>query len=131
MSSLPTFHEPAGLPMAPELAAAVTFAKAEKSKATRRAYGTDFKLFRAWCDGKQANALPAFPETVAAYLAHGAAQGAKASTLGRRVAAIRYAHKLASLPTPTDSEAVKATLRGIRRAIGAVKVKKAPAIVSR
>jgi integrase len=37
------------------------------------------------------------------------ARRAKASTLGRRVAAIRYAQKLASLPTPTDAEAVKAT----------------------
>jgi hypothetical protein len=48
-----------------------------------------------------------------------------------QVAAIRYAHNLASLPTPTDSEAVKATLRGIRRTIGAAKVKKAPAVTSR
>jgi hypothetical protein len=32
-------------------------------------------------------------------------QGVKASTLGRRLAAIRYAHKLADLPSPTDSEA--------------------------
>ena len=58
---------------------------------------------------------------MAAYLAHGVKEGCKASTLGRRVAAIRYAHKLASLPTPTDFEAVKATLRGIRRSIGAAK----------
>jgi integrase len=58
----------------------------------------------------------------------GVAKGAKASTLGRRVASIRYAHKLASLPTPTDAEAVKATLRGIRRTIGAARVKKAPAL---
>ncbi|WP_441258993.1 site-specific integrase [Bradyrhizobium sp. 521_C7_N1_3] len=118
-------------PLAPELAAAVEYAKAEKAPATRKAYGTDFRLFRAWCDEKQARALPASPETVAAYLVRGVEEGAKASTLGRRLAAIRYAHKLASLPTPTDSEAVKATLRGIRRAIGAAKVKKAPAVTTR
>jgi len=41
----------------------------------------------------------------------------------RRVASIRYAHKLAHLDTPTDSEAVKATLRGIRRTAGAAKVR--------
>ncbi|MET4512578.1 site-specific integrase [Bradyrhizobium sp. I1.7.5] len=123
------FPVPAAL--APELAAAIEYAKAEKAPATRKAYGTDFRLFRAWCDEKQVEALPASPETVAAYLAHGVKEGAKASTLGRRLAAIRYAHKLASLPTPTDAEAVKATLRGIRRSIGAAKVKKAPAVTSR
>src|SRR5689334_20391140 len=122
-SSLPTTLEA-------ELAAAVTYAKAEKAAATRKAYGTDFRLFREWCDGKCANPLPAAADTVAAYLAHEAGQGCKSSTLGRRVAAIRYAHKLAGLPTPSDSEAVKATLRGIRRTIGAAKVKKAPAVAN-
>jgi hypothetical protein len=39
----------------------------------------------------------------------------KASTLGRRVAAICYAHKLAGQPLPTDAEGIKATMRGIRR----------------
>jgi site-specific recombinase XerD len=133
MTTLPVLSVTAGLPatLAPELTAAIGYAKAEKAEATRRAYGTDFRLFGEWCDAKGASALPATPETVAAYLAHGVAQGAKASTLGRRVAAIRYAHKLASLPTPTDAEAVKATLRGIRRTIGAAKVKKAPAVAER
>lgn len=133
MSSPPALADvfPVPAALAPELAAAIEYAKAEKAPATRTAYGTDFRLFRAWCDEKQVGALPASPETVAAYLAHGVKEGAKASTLGRRLAAIRYAHKLASLPTPNDAEAVKATLRGIRRTIGAAKVKKAPAVTSR
>ena len=75
-------------------------------------------------------ALPAAPETVAAFLAS-EAKTAKPSTLGRRVAAIRYAHKLAHLDTPTDAEAVKATLRGIRRTFGGAKVRKAPAIAAK
>src|SRR5262249_55061600 len=49
----------------------------------------------------------------------------------RRVAAIRYAHKLANLPTPTDAEGVKATVRGIRRTFGGAKVKKAPAVAAK
>ena len=60
------------------------------------------------------------PETVASYLAAHAATS-KASTLGRRVAAIRYAHKLAGLPLPTDAEGVKATMRGIRRTYGSTR----------
>ncbi|WP_439365494.1 site-specific integrase [Bradyrhizobium sp. DASA03005] len=133
MSSLPAPADASAVPVAiaPELAAAVAFAKAEKAPATRKAYETDFRLFRAWCESRGASALPANPETLAAYLAHGAAEGAMVSTLSRRVAAVRYAHKLASLPTPSDAEAVKATLRGIRRTIGAAKVKKAPAVVAR
>jgi integrase len=53
------------------------------------------------------------------------------STIGRRVAAIRYAHKLAGLPLPTDDERVRATMRGIRRSLGAARAKKTPATVER
>jgi site-specific recombinase XerD len=67
---------------------------------------------------------------VAAYLA-AQATTSKASTLGRRVAAIRYAHKLAGLVLPTDAEGVKATMRGIRRTFGSAKVRKAPAVAGK
>jgi len=98
--------------LGPDLTAAVDLAKAEKALSTRKAYGTDFRLFKAWCEAKGVSPLPAGPETVAAFLAAETGNGTKPSTLGRRVAAIRYAHKLGHLDTPTDSEAVKATLRG-------------------
>jgi site-specific recombinase XerD len=131
-TSLTVISDGPNLPAAlgPDLAAAVDLAKAEKAVSTRRAYGTDFRLFKAWCDGKGVSALPAGPETVAAFLA-AESKTAKPSTLGRRVAAIRYAHKLAHLDTPTDSEAVKATLRGIRRTFGGAKVRKSPAIAAK
>ena len=130
MSSLPVALQSNRLPtgIIPELEAAVVYAKAEKAEATRRAYETDFRLFREWCAARGESALPANNATVAAYLAYGAAKGRKASTLGRRVAAIRHAHKLAWFSTPTDDEVVKATLRGIRRTIGVAKAKKAPAL---
>src|SRR5215471_16829350 len=107
------------------------YANAEKAAATRRAYGTDFLIFRAWCEERQLGVLPASPATVAAFLAHEASRNVKASTIGRRVAAIRYAHKLAGLDTPTDDERVKATARGIRRTLGTAKSKKAPATAER
>lgn len=132
MTTLPvpiTANLPASL--ASDLASAVDLALNEKAASTRRAYKTDFRLFRAYCDRNDSAALPASPETVAACLASEMAAGCKASTLGRRVAAIRYAHKLAGHDTPSDSEAVKATLRGIRRSIGAAKVKKAPALADK
>jgi site-specific recombinase XerD len=133
VSTFLTVLEAESLPAAlgPDLAAAVDLAKAEKAASTRKAYATDFRLFKEWCDGKGASSLPARPETVAAFLAAEAANGTKPSTLGRRVAAIRYAHKLAHLDTPTDSEAVKATLRGIRRTFGGARIRKAPAIAAK
>jgi integrase len=68
------------------------------------------------------------PETVAAFLAAEAARGIKPASIGRRVAAIRYAHKLAGHDDPpTSSEVVKATVNGIRRTVGAAPARKAPA----
>jgi len=106
---------------------AAGYARAEKAAATRRAYRSDFDLFRTWCEAKPVFALPAQPETVAAFLAAEANRGAKSSTIGRRLAAICYAHKLAGHEPPTNSEAVKATLRGIRRTTGSAPARKAPA----
>jgi site-specific recombinase XerD len=120
----------AGLPasLAPELERAGELAQEEKSAATRRAYGSDFAIFRAWCHRGGANPLPALPATVAAFLAHEAGRGTRPSTIGRRVAAIRYAHKLTGHPVPTDDERVKATVRGIRRSLGTAPRKKHPAL---
>src|ERR1700733_1744866 len=57
--------------------------------------------------------------------------GTKASTLGRRIAAIRYAHKLAGFEPPTNSELVKVELRGIRRTVGAAPERKDAATADR
>jgi len=110
---------PAALPAvpAPDLAAAKAYARADKSKATRRAYAGDYAAFCAWCAHRGVAALPATAETVAAFLAAEAGRGVKPSTIGRRVAAILYAHKLTGHEPPTNSEAVKATMRGIRRSV--------------
>jgi site-specific recombinase XerD len=113
--------------LGPELEEAAGYARAEKADATRRAYKSDFALFRSWCEGKRVLALPAAPEAVAAFLAAEAGRGTKASTIGRRLAAIRYAHKPAGHEPPTNSESVKATLRGIRRTAGSTPIRKAPA----
>jgi hypothetical protein len=100
------------------------FANAEKAAATRRAYGTDFAIFRAWCVERGLGALPATPATVCAFLAAQAGLGKRASTLGRRVAAIGYFHRLAAERSPIGDETIKATLSGIRRSIGAAPVRK-------
>ena len=60
-----------------------SYANAEKAAATRWAYGTDFLIFRTWCEERQVEVLPASPATVAAFLAHEASRLPSA----RRVAA--------------------------------------------
>lgn len=65
----------------PDLVSAINLAQAEKAASTRKAYGTDFRLFMAWCDAKGVSSLPAAPETVAAHLA-AKARVSRPSTLG-------------------------------------------------
>jgi site-specific recombinase XerD len=114
-------------PLGPDLEHAAAYAKAEKAEATRRAYKSDFALFSCWCEAKHLSPLPASPEAVAAFLAGEAIRGSKVATISRRLAAIRYAHKLVGYEPATNSEAVKATLRGIRRTARSAPARKAPA----
>jgi hypothetical protein len=94
--------------------AASDFANASKSAATRRAYQADAADFAAWCQRHRVEPLPASADTVAAYLAALARSGLKASTITRRCAGIRYVHRLAGFDSPTNQEAIKAVLTGIR-----------------
>jgi site-specific recombinase XerD len=68
--------------------------------------------------------LPATAESLCAFLADQATLGKRASTLGRRLAAVRYFHRAAGHETPTGDEKVKAVLSGTRRTIGAAPVRK-------
>jgi site-specific recombinase XerD len=118
--------EPPALPVefteALELAA--DFAKASKSPATQAAYASDWRIFEAWCGRRGLSSLPASAAAVAAFLADEASAGKRASTLGRRLAAIRYFHRAGGHEPPTSDEKVKAVLAGIRRTIGAAPVRK-------
>jgi hypothetical protein len=113
MNALAVIAEPA-LPVVfeAELELASDFAKASKSAATLKAYRTDFSIFEAWCRGRGLNALLARCKAVVAFFAAQAGAGKPASTLQRRLAAIGYMHKIASVPSPIGAEAIKATLSG-------------------
>ncbi len=99
----------------------------EKSSNTRRAYAADWADFTTWCAGAGETALPATPIAVATYLAQLADRGVKASTIQRRIAALRAVHVAAGHEPPTNAEGVKATMRGIRRSKGTRPNKKKPA----
>jgi site-specific recombinase XerD len=116
----------AGLPA--EAAALVrAYQRASKADATVRAYTSDARVFQEWCARFGFRSLPASPEAVAGFIVHEAEEGRAASTLGRRMAAIRHAHKLACLPDPTDDEGVRAALKGARRKVGIAPAQKAAA----
>jgi site-specific recombinase XerD len=78
-----------------EIDATMAYAEAEKAPATREAYASDWRDFALWCAAKGATPLPAHVGIIAAYLSSLAHQGRKASTIGRRAAAIGYRHKVA------------------------------------
>ena len=128
---LPVVQAPTLSPAAIDFEAALASAKgyADGSRAARtvKAYRAAFGAFVTWCKPSAASPLPAEPATVAAYLADMADRGRKASTIDIHVAAITAAHRARGFDPPTSSLAVRATIRGIRRAIGSKVNRKAPA----
>jgi len=108
---------------------AAAFIRDSRSESTKRAYRSDWVGFETWCNGRGLVALPATPGTVADYVAS-LAQTAKASTIGRKVASISTAHKMAGHLSPCASEIVLSTLKGIRRTLTVATVKKTPVRVA-
>lgn len=89
---------------------------------TRSAYQSDLAHFMAW-----GASIPSSPEQLAAYLADHATELSPA-TLARRLVSIGKAHTTQGLSSPTKSELVKATLRGIRRTVGVSQRQASPAL---
>ena len=107
------------------------------SEATLRAYQSDWRLFCAWCAESGYRPLPATPAIVAAFLtllaetgfvpeAPYRARGGREpsarplgrSTIGRRLAAIVFAHRAAGVDPPThqpDAARLDKAMRAIRR----------------
>jgi site-specific recombinase XerD len=90
-----------------------------------------FDAFGKWCEARNLSALPATPSTLAAFIATEAKRGIKVSSLERRLCGIRYAHLLAGHSPPNQSEAVRATLRRVRRTIGRAAKRKEPITANR
>ena len=84
------------------------------SENTLRGYRADFRIFEAWCNTNGHVALPAAPETVAAFL-DAAPSTASTSTLRRRLASIRKVHRLFKLSNPAEDEDVLIALRRAQR----------------
>lgn len=86
--------------------------------ATKRAYTSDWRIFVAWCGERGISPLPATPAVVAAFLAREADRGIARSSIGRRLAAIVFAHRAADIIPPTEQAGavlLDRAMRGIRR----------------
>lgn len=108
-----------------DLERAAEYAKRSRADSTAKAYRTDWSDFLNWCESRGAEALPAAPTAVAAYIAH-LAESKKPSTIRRRLASISVAHKTAGHQSPTGSEIVCSVMAGIERTIGAPQKRVSP-----
>lgn len=126
--------DPAALArLAANVAKAHAFVAQSQAANTARAYAADWAHFSAWCAERSLPALPAAPATLALYLTDLADPSEpgqaprKVSTIQRRLSGIVFYHRAANHDSPADNRAVRAVLRGIRRAKGAPAVEKQPA----
>jgi len=87
---------------------------------TRQLYAADWAAFATWCQRHGAQALPAAPEHVLAYLATlsgtGRPAGLGPGALARRVAALGAMHRRHGHKPPGADPAVRAWLRALRMA---------------
>lgn len=102
-----------------------------RASSTRRAYRSDAKLFKVWCESRGLQAMPATPSVVALFIGSQVAEGKAASTLNRRLAAIRLAHFEAGHESPTGAQEVLSVMKGARRALGTAVKAKTPATADR
>ena len=84
---------------------------------TRRAYSTALAAFQ-----DAGHAIPAAPEAVANYLVQLAEAGKSIASVRLAASAISKAHTLAGFDSPTRSETVRLTIRGLARQHGLVQV---------
>jgi site-specific recombinase XerC len=101
--------------LAAERESALMFQRMAKAENTRTAYRAAVRAWCAWCDHRGLSSLPAFGADVATFLAAERRRGLTPNTIGLRRAAIRYLHRAAGCPVPTDDVCVSETVAGIRR----------------
>ena len=99
----------------PHVRRVVDAAQDSHSASTRRNYLAAWRRFQMWADREGLSAIPALPETVAAYLAKRADNGLTPASLRMDRAAIRYHHTKAGHANPADNEGVRRVLRGLTR----------------
>lgn len=93
------------------------FRNASVSKATRRAYKSDWLNFVSFCDYRDENALPASSSTVCMFLTELADMGKSVATIVRALTALNKAHELAGYGSVRNHE-TRLLMKGIKRKKG-------------
>ena len=87
------------------------------SENTERALRSDLAIYAGWCAGRGARALPAAPETVAAFV-DAMAEVKAPATVRRYVTSIDIAHRIVGCANAAKSEAVRLALKRMHRKKG-------------
>jgi site-specific recombinase XerD len=85
---------------------------------TLRAFRADFEEFICFCKSNKARALPASPETVAAFVDETTKRNIASASIRRKIVSIGSVHRLLELTDPTKTGCVKLALRKMHRALG-------------
>lgn len=85
------------------------------SEKTLSGYRSDLHCFISWCDDQGRNWAPADAETVACFIDDQICT-LSIATIKRRVEAVKFAHRMLDLPSPTSSSEVRLALRRAARA---------------
>ena len=103
--------------------------KISKASNTLRAYKSDFKDFKFFCDKHGFNSLPTEPNIISLYITH-LSKYSKVSTLRRRIVSISMIHKLKGHYLDTKHPLIIENLMGIKRSKGSIQKGKKPLLIN-
>lgn len=103
---------------------------APKADNTHRACTAAWREFDAFCRANSYTPLPASPDAVVDFITRLAEAGQKTATVQLKLAALSFTHEAARAHNPLKTPVVRATMAGIRRALGTFQQGKAPVLLS-
>jgi site-specific recombinase XerD len=84
---------------------------------TERALRADVTIFTGWCSQEGRQALPASPETIAAFI-NAMARGKAPATVRRYASSVASFHRAAGVANPCDTQVAKLALKRMHRELG-------------
>jgi len=103
--------------------------ESQLTESTRKTYERGWRDFQRFCEAEGRSPLPASRETVVLYMNERFGKHTP-NTIESRLSAIQHYHKEAGVDDPTQSEAVRGMMKGVRRN-SEHKVKEAEPLVTR